>query len=406
MKMQNKIRSLRWMSVLLATGILAVSGYMTETCVYGSTPDDSILEEERIESGAVYGSDTLNDDPFKSDEEAETDDSEDEKSTVNHILIQAHAGASVIAPENTLAAFRAAKDLGADGIETDVRMTKDGFLVLCHNDSIEGFSSGHGTISEMTLAELKELDFGSWFDEKFAGEQILTLEECLEAASDLDFKIVNLELKPTNGSHREYVEAAADTIMRSGFAGQIIVSSFDRHLLKDIKEYAPEISVGMITVPNMSAISMFHLADYLPEDKPLSAYTTEDVKSLPAAIANAFSRFGAHGNTPEEIYLELVRAVAAVVPDDAVWSDVEELIMQQADLVRFIENLDFPVDYLHCHYNTLSDTVITTMHEQGIGVNVWTPDQERDIRKVLELHADGMITDEPSLVRNIELEAG
>ena len=360
MKKHNKIRSWRWLSLLLTAGILTVSGHIAETGVHGSTMK-------------------------------------------NLPLIQAHAGASLIAPENTLSAFMAARDSGADGIETDVRMTKDGFLVLYHNDSIEGGSNGHGIISEMTLAELKALDFGSWFDEQYAGEQILTLEECLEAASDLDFQVVNLELKPVKGSHSAYVKAAADTIRQSDFTGQIIVSSFDRDLLKEIKEYAPEITAGMITIPNMSAISMFHLADYLPKDKPLSAYTAEDVKNLPAAIANAFSRFGAHGNSPEEIYLELVRAVAAVVPDNAVWSDVEELIMEQTDLINFIDNLDFPVEYLHCHYNTLSDTLVEAMHERGIGVTVWTPDQERDIRKALDLHVDGIITNEPELAMKLIL---
>ena len=111
-------------------------------------------------------------------------------------MIQAHAGASQLAPENTLAAFRAAKAAGADGFETDVRMTKDQCLVINHDDSIDLTSDGQGNISDMTLAELKQLDFGAWFGPEFEGERILTLEECLSAAKDLDFEIVNLELKP------------------------------------------------------------------------------------------------------------------------------------------------------------------------------------------------------------------
>ena len=92
-------------------------------------------------------------------------------------VIQAHAGASSIAPENTLSAFLAAKEAGVDGIETDVRMTKDRQLVLRHDDAIDTTSNGHGNISDMTLEELKAFDFGLWYSPDYAGETILTLEE-------------------------------------------------------------------------------------------------------------------------------------------------------------------------------------------------------------------------------------
>ena len=385
-----KIKKNGWRSLLLAAGILAVSLIVPDTLAQGSSP-----KQNRCENKEVHETSAIS-------EETADDGSGNEKTPGNRPLIQAHAGASAIAPENTLAAFQAAKDIGADGIETDIRMTKDGCLVLCHGDLVDDISSGHGAISEMTLAELKELDFGSWFDEKYAGEQISTLEECLKAAEEFDFKIVCLELKPVLENRSEFVRTAADTIIHSGFAGRVIVCSFDDRLLKEMKEYAPEIKTGILTVPNLSAISMFHLADYLPKDKPLSEYTKEDVKRLPAIIAKAFAGFGAHGNSPEEIYLDLVRGVAAVVPDEAVWEDVEKLITEQADLISFIDSLDFPVDYLHCHYNTLSETLVEAMHERGIGVNVWTPDKEGDIRRVLELHPYGIITNEPALAMKLE----
>ena len=127
-------------------------------------------------------------------------------------MIQAHAGASQLAPENTLAAFRAAKAAGADGFETDVRMTKDQCLVIHHDDSIDLTSDGQGNISDMTLAELKQLDFGAWFGPEFEGERILTLEECLSAAKDLDFEIVNLELKPVVINSEDGEPAADGTL--------------------------------------------------------------------------------------------------------------------------------------------------------------------------------------------------
>lgn len=91
-----------------------------------------------------------------------------------HFLTLAHRGASGYAPENTLAAFDKAIELGADMIETDVRQTKDGHLVLFHDPSVKRTTNGQGLVSELTLAELKALDAGSWFGREFAGQRIPT----------------------------------------------------------------------------------------------------------------------------------------------------------------------------------------------------------------------------------------
>jgi glycerophosphoryl diester phosphodiesterase len=98
------------------------------------------------------------------------------------VKVVAHRGANQQAPENTLAAFQAAIDLGADFIELDVRTTKDGHLVLSHDSKIDGKSNGKGAVRDLTLAELRLLDFGSWFSAKFAGERIPTFREALRLA--------------------------------------------------------------------------------------------------------------------------------------------------------------------------------------------------------------------------------
>ena len=117
-----------------------------------------------------------------------------EKGPAGLVLIQAHRGASSLAPENTLSAFRAAKMIGADGIETDIRMTRDHQLVLRHEDPSDLTSNGHGSISEMTLEELKNLDFGSWYGEEYAGESILTLQELLAMAEEMNFQVLKQEI--------------------------------------------------------------------------------------------------------------------------------------------------------------------------------------------------------------------
>jgi len=93
--------------------------------------------------------------------------------------ISAHRGASATHPENTLAAFREAVRLGAHQIEFDVRMTKDGHLVLMHDAAVKRTTNGSGLVSRLTLAEIRALDAGSWKGRQFAGERVPTFEETL-----------------------------------------------------------------------------------------------------------------------------------------------------------------------------------------------------------------------------------
>ncbi|MFZ0879437.1 MAG: glycerophosphodiester phosphodiesterase family protein, partial [Candidatus Acidiferrales bacterium] len=93
--------------------------------------------------------------------------------------IIAHRGASGHAPENTMAAFRQAVEMGATFIETDLHMTRDARFVAIHDASVERTSNGRGAVRDLTLAELKQMDAGLWFDRQFSGERIPTLEEIL-----------------------------------------------------------------------------------------------------------------------------------------------------------------------------------------------------------------------------------
>ncbi len=109
------------------------------------------------------------------------------------ILAVGHRGTVRFAPENTLAAFRKAIELGLDLIEMDVRETKDGHLVIMHDATVDRTTNGKGQVAELTLAEIKRLDAGSWFSPQFAGERVPTLDEALAALAgralpDIDFK--------------------------------------------------------------------------------------------------------------------------------------------------------------------------------------------------------------------------
>lgn len=109
------------------------------------------------------------------------------------IIVVGHRGTVKFAPENTIAAFRKAIEWGADLIEIDVRETRDGHLVLMHDSTVNRTTNGAGKVAAMTLAEIKQLDAGSWFSSEFKGERVPTLREALVAIRggalpDIDFK--------------------------------------------------------------------------------------------------------------------------------------------------------------------------------------------------------------------------
>ncbi len=103
---------------------------------------------------------------------------------LGEVNVIAHRGASAYAPENTLAAFSLAADMGAHWFELDCTLTKDGEVIVIHDDTIDRTTGVEGVVAEMTLAELKRYDAGSWFDAKFAGERLPMLGEALDLGKD------------------------------------------------------------------------------------------------------------------------------------------------------------------------------------------------------------------------------
>ena len=102
------------------------------------------------------------------------------------MLVIAHRGASGHAPENTLAAFKRALALGATFIETDLQLSRDSHFVAIHDDTVNRTTNGQGKVHDLSLAELRRLDAGSWFGSEFTGERIPTLDEILEFSKKHD----------------------------------------------------------------------------------------------------------------------------------------------------------------------------------------------------------------------------
>jgi glycerophosphoryl diester phosphodiesterase len=168
---------------------------------------------------------------------------------VNRPLIFAHRGACEVAPENTLPAFQAAIDLGADGVELDVQYSSDSQLVIMHNPNLEASTNGAGRVTAHPLAELRQLDAGSWFAPQFAGTRIPTLDEVLDLLYGK--LLVNIELKAldmiTSGLGADVVKA----VRSHNMTDQVVISSFNPFALRRAKAAGPEIECAYLTAPDL-----------------------------------------------------------------------------------------------------------------------------------------------------------
>lgn len=160
---------------------------------------------------------------------------------MNRFINYAHRGASAYAPENTMSAFRKAIELKANGIELDLQKTKDGKIVIFHDDFIDKKSNGIGAISDYTYNELLKFDFGSWFDLKYKDEKIVLFEEFAKKflSEDLTFAI---ELK-TIGIEKQTLEII-DKYSKS--KENIYITSFIFEALENVRKLDKDIKISWL----------------------------------------------------------------------------------------------------------------------------------------------------------------
>jgi glycerophosphoryl diester phosphodiesterase len=154
-----------------------------------------------------------------------------------HPLISAHRGGAAYAPENTMAAFRNGAAIGADLLELDVQLTADGRMVVIHDHSLDRTTNGHGPVHAQTLAQLRELDAGSWFGPSFAGERLPTLDEV--AAWAAGRVRLNIEIKSGPDTLGDLPEQVVATCRRYGIVQETLVISFDHVAIRRVKEAEP-----------------------------------------------------------------------------------------------------------------------------------------------------------------------
>ena len=161
------------------------------------------------------------------------------------VQVIAHRGFSSRYPENTMLAFERALDLGADGAEFDVQLTKDGIAVVFHDESLQRITGDPRLIKDLTLEELKQFDLSY----KFAGEcpvqHIPTLEEYFSLVQDRDFLSI-LEFKTAIFEYDGIEQKVIDMIRRFDLSKRIVLSSFNHYTLLRCKAIAPDLPCGIL----------------------------------------------------------------------------------------------------------------------------------------------------------------
>lgn len=172
-------------------------------------------------------------------------------------LILGHRGSSASAPENTLAAFARAINDGADGIEFDVRLSRDGVPVVIHDATLKRTGREDRAVSSLTAAELQTIDVGSWFARRehlarsFAGEKLPLLTQVFELFSS-NQKFLYVEMKCEPGEAEALASEVARLCASSGMLERIVVESFDLNAIAAIKRFSKDIRTAGLFEPKLS----------------------------------------------------------------------------------------------------------------------------------------------------------
>lgn len=224
-----------------------------------------------------------------------------------------HRGASGLAPENTIASFEKAADIGTKSIEIDVMVTADNHCVICHDMNVRRCTDGEGPVLLKTLEQIKALDAGSWFKSEFTGEKIPTLTETIEFIHGRDMSI-NLEIKPTDGWQVPTARIVGQELKEKLPSDlPILLSSFNIEALMTIGDIVPHLPRGYLadTIPDeWEARLSAARADSLHCNKDF--VTKEAVK----AVKSAGYRFLVYTvNDPEQAKQLLSWGVDAIITD-------------------------------------------------------------------------------------------
>lgn len=166
--------------------------------------------------------------------------------------IIAHRGNSSVAPENTLAAFASAIAAGADCIEIDVSYTRDGEIVVIHDDTLERTTNGTGAVREAALEQVRSLDAGTWFAPAYAGQWVPTLAEFADLLSGYEDVAGLIELKGRWSSAN--IAQVVEIVSSAGISERTILQSFHAHTLARLHDLASHLRRGVLAVDDVESL--------------------------------------------------------------------------------------------------------------------------------------------------------
>lgn len=174
------------------------------------------------------------------------------------MYIMAHRGASGFAPENTMSAFRKGIESKADCLELDVRLTKDGIPVVCHDPHIKRVSNGGKEyVSDLTYDQLRAYDFGSWYGKKYSGERIALFEDVVKEAEQSTIDL-NVELKYGPDRPTGLEQRVLDLVYKYNMKNRVMYSSFDHLSLQKLYQLDNSAKIGLVF-----HINLVNLFDYI-----------------------------------------------------------------------------------------------------------------------------------------------
>jgi glycerophosphoryl diester phosphodiesterase len=267
-----------------------------------------------------------------------------------------HRGAAAYAPENTMASFMKAEESGADWFELDVRLSKDGEVVVIHDDKVDRTTNGHGYVRDLTLYDLKQLDAGAWKAPEFAGERIPTLGQCLDYAK---YKIgVYLEIKNCDDD----TELMQDVLSRAGD-----LKAADKDFYRDL--------IAMAEKDETQNLVLARKVIDLVRRKVMRRHVT--IQSFSPLICG-FVRAEA-----PELRVELL----AHVDDDSklTWEQCERWAL----LMR--------VHGFNPNYKALTEGRLESLQKAGLTVSPYTVNELEDMKRLVAWGVDGIISDKPEL---------
>ena len=283
------------------------------------------------------------------------------------VEVIAHRGASAYAPENTLAAFGLAHEMGADWFELDCTLTRDGSIIVIHDDTVDRTTDGTGTVSELTLDYLKQLDAGSWKDPKFAGEPLPTLDESLTFAKD------------RIGVFIEIKDSGDDTEIK-------------REILALSKNADLESSAWRSEMAHL--IEMGGTRNFV-----LTQKTIETVRRLGMEDQVVIQSFS-------PIVCDVAMVEAPEIRTEFLGEDTREAPENWDRVVEWVTILNPSGFNPNKRAMMLHRPKIDSIRESGKSIHVWTIDGRRDIIQLGEWGVSGLITNRPDFCLKVLQENG